>query len=90
MNLKGLIAAANEFLGVSPDFPIFSFVPLVVFGPIFVLVLYNLGLKHIINPTAEAKEHNRLMKEEQAREAAERKQKMDAAGMKLMAPKKSP
>ncbi len=90
MNLKGLIAAANEFLGVSPDFPIFSFVPLVVFGPVFFLVLYNLGLKHIINPSAEVKEHKRLLKEQEAQEKAERQQKMKAAGMKMMAPKKTP
>ncbi|MBL6931678.1 MAG: hypothetical protein ISR45_01930 [Rhodospirillales bacterium] len=90
MNLKGLILAANEFLGVSPDFPIFSFVPLVVFGPVFVLVLYNLGLKHIINPSAEVKEQNRLRKADEARETAERKQKMDDAGMKMKATKKTP
>lgn len=90
MNLKGLILAANEFLGVSPDFPIFSFVPLVFFGPIFFLVLYNLGLKHIINPTAEVKEQNRLRKEQEILEKAERKKKMDDAGMKMKAPKKSP
>ncbi len=89
MNLKGLILAANEFLGVSPDFPIFSFVPLVVFGPIFVMVLYNLGLKHIINPSPEAKEQILLRKEEEARETAERKLKMDAAGMKMRVPKKT-
>jgi hypothetical protein len=90
MTLKGLILAANEFLGVSPDFPIFSFVPLVAFGPIFVLVLYNLGLKHIINPSAEVKEQTRLRKKAKALEATERKQKMDGVGMKIEVPKKTP
>ncbi len=90
MSLKELILSANEFLGVSPDFPIFSFVPLLVFGPVFFLVLYNLGLKHIINPSPEVREHKRLLKEERAREAVERHQKMKDAGLKLKATKRTP
>ena len=80
----------NELLGVDPNIPIFHLVPLVVFGPIFALVLYNLGLKHIFNPSDEVKEQIRLRKEGEAREQADRQKKMDDAGMKLAAPKKTP
>ncbi|MDH5749538.1 MAG: hypothetical protein OEY85_09540 [Rhodospirillales bacterium] len=39
--------------------PIFYLVPLLVFGPIFFLVLYNFGLKNLINPPPEIKAERR-------------------------------
>jgi hypothetical protein len=80
----------NEFLGIDPSIPIFHLVPFIVFSPIFFLVLYHLGLKEIINPSPEVREQKRLLKEEKAREAAERQDKMKASGLKMKAPKKSP
>lgn len=80
----------NELLGIDPSIPVFHLVPLVVFGPIFALVLYNLGLKHILNPSDEVKEQIRLRKEGEALEKADRQKKMDDSGMKMMASKKTP
>ena len=80
----------NELLGIDPNIPIFHLVPFVVFGPIFFLVLYNLGLKEIFRPSPEAREQRRLYKLEKAREADERKQKMTDAGMKLKVTRRTP
>lgn len=80
----------NELLGVDPNIPIFHLVPLIVFGPIFALVLYNFGLKHILNPSDEVKEQIRLRKEEETRQKAEHQQKMDDAGMMMKSAKRTP
>lgn len=80
----------NELLGIPENIPVFHLVPLVVFGPIFALVLYNLGLKHILRPSDEVKEQIRLRKEGEAQEKAERQKKMDEAGILMKAPKKTP
>ncbi len=80
----------NELLGIDPNLQLFHIVPLVVFGPIFFLVLYNLGLKEIIRPSAETREHQRLLKLEKQREAEERKQKMREAGLKMKATRRTP
>ena len=37
----------NELLGLDANFPLFHLIPLIVFGPIFALVLYHIGLKEI-------------------------------------------
>ncbi len=57
----------NELFGTISDLPIFYLVPLFVFGPVFFLVLYNLGLKDIINPSPQVREQRRRLKEEAAR-----------------------
>jgi len=71
----------NELLGLDPSLPLFHLIPLVVFGPIFALVLYHLGLKHIINPSPEVRERRRLLGEADKRAGAERTQKLRAAGL---------
>lgn len=80
----------NEFLGIDPDIPIFHLLPLVVFGPFFLFILYNLGLKEIINPSPETRELRRLAKEARAREKAEQHQKMVAAGLTIKTVGKTP
>lgn len=80
----------NEFLGIDPSIPIFHLLPFMVFGPIFLFVLYNLGLKDIINPSPELREQIRLRKQAEALEVQERKQKMMEAGLKLKEAKRTP
>jgi hypothetical protein len=80
----------NEFLGIDPNIPIFHLLPLVVFGPFFLYILYNLGLKEIINPSPETRELRRLAKQEKDRKKAEEHKKMEAAGLKIIIVKKTP
>jgi len=80
----------NEFLGIDPSIPIFHLVPFVVFGPIFLFVLYHIGLKDLFNPSPEVREQIRLRKEAEALEAAERQQKMNISGLKLKGSKRTP
>ena len=80
----------NEFLGIDPSIPIFHLVPFIVFSPIFFLVLYHLGLKEIINPSAEVREQKRLFKEEKARQANDRHAKIKASGLKMKVARKTP
>lgn len=71
----------NELLGLDPSLPLFHLIPLVVFGPIFALVLYHLGLKHIINPPPEVRERRRLAHEAEQQAEGERTEKLKAAGI---------
>lgn len=79
-----------EFLGLDPNFPIIYMVPLFVFGPIFFLVLYNLGLKHLINPSPEVRRQVKLRQQEKKRLAAERQQKIKDSGLKMGAGQRTP
>jgi len=80
----------NELLGVDPSLPIFHLVPFIVFGPFFFLVLYHMGLKHILKPPPEEKENRRLLKEEKKRLSAERTDKMNASGVAIRSQKRTP
>ncbi|MHA1597273.1 MAG: hypothetical protein ACTSV1_00995 [Alphaproteobacteria bacterium] len=71
----------NEWLGLDPDFPIFYAFPLLVFGPIFLLVLYYIGLKEIINPSAEVRARRHLAHAARQRAKADRDRKLKAAGL---------
>ena len=75
------MSAMNAFFGLSPNFPIFYIVPLFVFGPIFLFVLYQLGLKELINPSAETRANIKLRKDHEKRDAAEQHAKMAKAGL---------
>ncbi|NQV47317.1 MAG: hypothetical protein HQ504_05985 [Rhodospirillaceae bacterium] len=75
------MTAMNAFLGLSPNFPILYIIPLAVFGPIFLLVLYHLGLKEIINPSPETRANIELRKEEEKRQAEDHQNKMSKAGL---------
>ncbi|NQU58667.1 MAG: hypothetical protein HQ513_15680 [Rhodospirillales bacterium] len=80
----------NEFLGIDPSIPVFHLVPFIVFGPIFLFVLYHIGLKDLFNPSPEMREQIRLRKEAEAREVADHKQKMSVSGLKLNGSKRTP
>jgi hypothetical protein len=70
----------NELFGFVSDLPLFYLVPLLVFGPVFLLILYNLSLKDIVNPSPEMREERRRMKEMAERIADERNEKRSASG----------
>ncbi len=79
-----------EWLGIDPDFPIFYLIPLLVFGPIFFTILYNFGLKDIINPPPEAREYRRELKRQKDKLKAEQRQKLQNAGFVISGTKKTP
>lgn len=54
----------------SSDFPYFAVLPLLVFGPLFLWILYNFGLKEIFKTPGEIRERRRLEREEAARDSA--------------------
>ena len=71
----------NALLGLSPDFPILYVIPIVVFGPVFVMILYHLGLKEIIRPSPEAREHSRKLKQQENQAKNERQKKLTDSGL---------
>ncbi|MBT3237292.1 MAG: hypothetical protein HOK06_06925 [Rhodospirillaceae bacterium] len=71
----------NELLGLDANFPLFHLIPLIVFGPIFALVLYHIGLKEIFNPSPEVRERRRLRKEAEERTETDLLRKMKVAGL---------
>jgi len=71
----------NELFGLSPDFPIFYLVPLIVFGPIFLFILYQMGLKEIINPSPETRAIIQQRKEQEKLIADDHREKMSKAGL---------
>ncbi len=80
----------TEWLGIDPDFPIFYLIPVLVFGPIFLTILYQFGLKNIINPSAEAKQYRRKLKQQEDQLKTERRQKLENAGLAVLDTKKTP
>jgi len=80
----------NELLGIDANIPIFHLIPFVVFGPIFFMVLYHLGLKSILRPSPELKERIRLRKAAEKHAADERRDKMRSAGLGRRSLKRSP
>jgi len=80
----------NELLGIDPSIPIFHLVPFVVFGPIFFTILYHFGLKGILRPSPEARQHRRELKEQEARQKAEDQRKLIDAGLADVGIKRSP
>ena len=71
----------NELLGLDPDFPIFYLIPIIVFGPIFFTILYQFGLKDIINPSLEDRQYRQSLKQYEDDEKDERSRKLKESGL---------
>lgn len=71
----------NELLGLDPDFPIFYLIPVLVFGPIFFTILYQFGLKDIINPSLEDRQYRQALKQNEDDLANEKLQKLKESGL---------
>lgn len=80
----------NELLGIDPDFPIFYIIPVLVFGPIFFTILYQFGLKNIINPPEADRAYRRDLKRQETDLKDERREKLKNAGFAVLDTKKSP
>lgn len=80
----------NNLFGIVSDLPIFYLVPLFVFGPVFLLVLYNFGLKEIFWPPPEVRERQRLLKAEEESIAAKRHRKASTIGRKQKTTARTP
>ena len=80
----------NSLFGVVSDLPIFYLVPLFVFGPIFLLVLYNFGLKGIFWPSPEVRERRRQLKVEEEAIAEKRYKKISTSRIKKKSASRTP
>jgi len=80
----------NELLGLDPDFPIFYLIPVLVFGPIFFTILYQFGLKDIINPSLEDRQYRQTLKQHEDDLQNERLRKLEASGLSPAGLKRHP
>jgi len=71
----------SELLGLAPDFPIFYLIPVLVFGPIFFTILYQFGLKDLINPSLEDRQYRQSLKQHEDDLENERSQKLTESGL---------
>lgn len=68
----------KDLFAIVSDFPVFYLVPLFVFGPVFVLVLYHFGLKGIFKTPPEVRERQQQLKAEEETLARKRSKKISA------------